>query len=77
MLRSSVVDPCRSGKDTDPDSDPALSSVADKMPTKNKCLSEVFSLLLFEVTVHLHQSLKDKKSKRSNNLVDIKIFLTL
>ncbi len=44
MLRSNVVDPCRSGTDTDPDSDPdpAFSSVADKMPTKNKCLSEDF-----------------------------------
>ncbi len=44
------------------DPDPDLSSVADKMPTKKKCLSEVFLLITFEGT--FTSVFKNKKSKK-------------
>jgi hypothetical protein len=55
--------------DSDPTLDPdlAFSSVAGKMPTKNNFFLRSFCFLPFRGTVHIHQSFKDKKSKRKKN----------
>jgi hypothetical protein len=53
--------------DPDPDPDPAISSLTFKTPTKNYFFSKII-FLLFTL---------DKKLKRSQKTVEIKVFLTI
>jgi hypothetical protein len=48
--------------------------VAEKMPTKNNIFSTFYCLFLFEGT--FTSVFIDKKSKRSDKLVEIEVFLT-
>ncbi len=64
---------------TDPDPDPLIrillfSSVADKMPTKNKFVFKSFLLLL---KVYLYQSLKIKSQKEVKIELAIKVYPTI
>ncbi len=70
LVRSGSADPyhCLT------DSDPALSSVTFKMPTKNYFLV-FFGLLLFEDT--FISFFNDKTSLRSHKTVEMKDFITL
>jgi len=59
----------------DPDSDPAIFVIDLQDATKKLCFfKKVFCLLLFEGT--FTSFFKDKKSKRSQKTVGIKVFLT-
>ena len=58
----------------DPDVDPPIFVVID-LQDANKKLIKFFCLFLFEGT--FTSFFKDKKSKRSNKTVGIKVFLTI
>jgi hypothetical protein len=51
-----------------------FSSVAEKMPTKNKFFSYLLSLLLIEGTYK--SVFKDKKSRQCHNILETKVLLT-
>jgi hypothetical protein len=57
---------------TDPDPDPALSSVAFKMATRHKVFSKFFFYLFVGIFT---SSFKDNKSLRSHKIEEIMLFL--
>ncbi len=70
---TSVVDPCRclTSPDRYPATDPDASSVADKMPARNKFVVFVIKVFMLIIEGTFTSFFKDKKSKRSHEILEI------